>query len=59
MSAIECKIIICGNDVSNAAKTAIDVVDDLAQDQCLMEEFVEASEEYVSKMYRILGGLTE
>jgi hypothetical protein len=59
MSAIRCKIIICGGEVGNAANTAMAVIDDLSQDEKLTKKFVEASEEFVHKMHRINEELTK
>jgi glycerol-3-phosphate cytidylyltransferase-like family protein len=58
VSAIECKIIICGNEVSNASQTATEVVEDLAQNECLTKRFVEASEKYVAETHQILSELS-
>lgn len=60
MSAIECKIIICGNEAGNASQTALDVIGDLidSENEDIAKEVIDAQEDYVKRMHCALGRLT-
>jgi hypothetical protein len=59
MSAIECKIIICGTEASSVSQASIGVVDDLAKWPHLRKKVISIQEDYVSKMHKALGELTD
>lgn len=59
MSAIECKIIICGNEAGNASQSSKDVVIDLAKNPELAKKVISVQEDYVAKMNKALSELTK
>ncbi len=59
MSAIECKIIICGNEAGNASQSSKDVVSDLAKNPELAKKVISVQEDYVAKMHKALSELTK
>lgn len=59
MSAIECKIIICGNEAGNASQSSKDVVSDLAKNPQLAKKVISVQEDYIAKMHKVLSELTK
>ena len=59
MSAIACKIVICGGQAESLSKISADVANDLASKPELAKRAVEAQEKYCDKMNEILKRVSE
>lgn len=59
MSAIACKIIICGQKAAAVSNISTLVVADLEQDLKLTDQVLKAQEKYIADMDKLLKPLTE
>jgi len=58
MSAIECKIIICGSNNLASSQAVCSLAPEIAKDPELSKEVIELSEKYNKKIHKLLGKLT-
>jgi hypothetical protein len=59
MSAIECKIIICGGDAANVSAAPTKLITDLDARPDLAKKIIRVQEKYVHAMQPLLSELTK
>ena len=59
MSAMRCKIIICGTQSQSMASTVCELADEMSENKALSRKVVKVQDDYIKKMNKLLAELTK
>jgi len=59
MSAMRCKIIICGTQSQSMAATVCELADEMSENKALSRKVVKVQDDYIKKMNKLLAELTK
>jgi len=58
MSAIRCKIILCGQETASLSEAPTALIDEVEKDSSLANAIILAQDDYAAKMKKLLSELT-